>query len=513
MIAKGTAHRDGAVLARYLVTGKERERAELWQLRGFACAGIVAAFRSVHVMAAATKCTAPFFHVCIRNRDTEHLDKLQWEHAANAIERALGLTDQPRALAFHTAADSGQAHLHVAWSRIDEGTLTARPLPFFKHRLKQVSRELEKRFRLTPVANQRESPIRFAPTRAEEEQARRLRVDVHATRETIRDCFERTDCGRRFRDALAREGFVLARGDRRDFLVVDRAGGMHAIGKRILGVSAAEIRDRLADLCRDLLPTLEQAREFIAAAKQVSLDNKVDDFRSHDRDAPKPVSESKRTRHGGPERKTSAAGKEQPGDRVRKQPAITHSAVPLDHLVTDARAPGDWLESGAPAVGQLRNEAPELAADPAQDAEVLHSTDGPQDGADEPFSPDETAGLEPTAGALPQLEQTPSTHSTPGYAARLRDQFRALVKQLTAKVLEPRPTPRKRRREEIGGGFRKAAFGLLRRIAGVPLLHFVDATWEPFTWLRIWEYNCPASADFHQDCAVSPPPEDPSLRL
>ena len=107
MIAKGTPHRDGAILARYLVTGKEHERAELLELRGFACTGIVAAFRSVHVMAAATKCLAPFFHVSIRNPDGDVLDKAQWGVVANSVERMLGLTDQPRAVAFHTAEDTG----------------------------------------------------------------------------------------------------------------------------------------------------------------------------------------------------------------------------------------------------------------------------------------------------------------------------------------------------------------------------------------------------------------------
>src|SRR5579872_4789008 len=103
MIAKGTTHNDGPVLARYFVTAKEHELAELWELRGFATTGIVAAFRSVHVMAAATRCTAPFFHVSLRNREGETLDRSQWEYAADRIERMLGLTDQPRAIAVHTA--------------------------------------------------------------------------------------------------------------------------------------------------------------------------------------------------------------------------------------------------------------------------------------------------------------------------------------------------------------------------------------------------------------------------
>lgn len=62
------------------------------------------------------------------------------------------------------------------------------------------------------------------------------------------------------------EGLILARGDRRDFVAIDRAGGMHALGKRILGASAAEIRARLSDLTRDQLPTVEEARQSLRSA-------------------------------------------------------------------------------------------------------------------------------------------------------------------------------------------------------------------------------------------------------
>jgi hypothetical protein len=81
-------------LATYLVTGKENERATLWQLRGFASDDIHDAFRSVHVMAAALpQLEQPFFHVQVRNPDGERLSKAQWERVADRIEAKLGLTD------------------------------------------------------------------------------------------------------------------------------------------------------------------------------------------------------------------------------------------------------------------------------------------------------------------------------------------------------------------------------------------------------------------------------------
>jgi hypothetical protein len=231
MICKGTTHNNGARLASYITTGKKGERAELWELRGFEATDIKDAFRDVHVMADGTKCEQPFFHVQVRNREGETLTRQQWEHTADRIERMLGLKDQPRAIAFHIDEQSGCEHMHVVWSRIDEETLTAIPLPFFKDRLKKLSRELEMHFALDPVTNQREGQIKYAPTRAEEEQARRLGLNIHDVRNTIRACYERSDCGASFQAALEHEGMALAQGERRDFVVIDEAGGIHALGK------------------------------------------------------------------------------------------------------------------------------------------------------------------------------------------------------------------------------------------------------------------------------------------
>ena len=94
--------------------------------------------------------------------------------------------------------------MHVAWSRIEQESLTAKPLPFFKLRLKRECRDLEKRFGLTEVSSERKGPIAYAPTRQEEEQSRRLGIDLRDHRETIRNCFERCDCGRSFQDGRSK---------------------------------------------------------------------------------------------------------------------------------------------------------------------------------------------------------------------------------------------------------------------------------------------------------------------
>lgn len=266
MIIKGNRHNNGGKLASYMMNGDARkgERAELHQLKGFGEAGNIAeAFRDLEIMAEATKADNALFHVQIRLPEHERLTPEQWEHAADRAEKRLGLTGQPRAITFHINDKTGERHMHVGWSLIDAEEMKAKPVPFFKFRLKSLARQLENEFDITRVKNERDGPILYAATKNEQQQAQRLGLDKDAIRNTIRACWERSDCGRSFDDALANEGYILAQGTRRDYVVMDHAGGLHALGKRILDVSAGQVRARLADLDHDTMPTIEQAREFM----------------------------------------------------------------------------------------------------------------------------------------------------------------------------------------------------------------------------------------------------------
>jgi hypothetical protein len=326
MIAKGTTHDNGGRLASYMMRGKPGESAELWQLRGFASDQIKDAFRSIHVIARATRCEQPLFHVQVRNPAGEHLTRMQWEHVADRIELQLDLNQQPRAIAFHRDTRSGDEHMHVGWSRIVDGDkMRAKPLPFFKLRLKQVSRDLEVELGLTRVTNQRRS-LMMAPKRHEEEQARRLGVNVREVHVTIRECWDRSIDGRGFSAALSAEDIILAQGERRDFIALDHEGGLHALGKRLLGNTAAEIRERTRDLDRKNLPTLDQARAGIALRREVPVPPTVSigtNFNTdRTRGVTKPAARWKVRRKLVPSLTAAAAQIEMPG-AVAIQPSAT----------------------------------------------------------------------------------------------------------------------------------------------------------------------------------------------
>jgi hypothetical protein len=261
MISKGFLHNSGRRLAAYFMRGEDGERVQLADLRGFASQDIHEAFRSVDAQALGTNGTKPFFHLSVRNRATDRqLTDSEWLDAADRFEKKLGLTGQARAVVFHVDKRTGERHMHIGWSRIDADNLSLKPLPFFKLRVKSTCRELEQELGLELVGSDRKGEARAAK-QWEDQQARRLGTDVRAIREKILLCWQASDCGRSFSAALEENGLLLAKGDRRDYVVLDESGGVHALGKRLLGVPIADVRDRLNDLDLTSLPTVEQARE------------------------------------------------------------------------------------------------------------------------------------------------------------------------------------------------------------------------------------------------------------
>lgn len=260
MIAKAYTHNSGRRLARYLMRAEEGERVELLELRGFASDDIHEAFQSIDVMVLATKGEKPMFHVAVRNPAGEHLTNEQWLQVADRIEAKLGFTGQPRGMAFHIDEATGDRHLHIGWSRIDEETMTLKCPAFYKLRLKEVCRELESEFGLRILDNDRKNPG-MAPNRAEFEQAKRLGIDLEAVRAKIVESWQQSDNGHSFRAALEDNSLLLVRGDRRAFVVLDEKNGIHALGQRLLGVKAADVKAHCADLDYESLPTVEQGRE------------------------------------------------------------------------------------------------------------------------------------------------------------------------------------------------------------------------------------------------------------
>jgi hypothetical protein len=273
MFGKGKPRGQGVQLAVYIMKGHPGERAELIDMRGFGpVSDLRDGMRNEHIRARdGTNGEKPFFHAHFRGADGEgkKLTRQQWLEIADRCDRTLGLTGQPRATSLHINRQSGDMHMHLAYSLVAEGRdgkLYIKKLGLYKTKLKELCREIERDYGLRILGNQRQpGDLARAAGRDEFEEARRLGTDLKAIRSGILDCFEKSDNGKALKAALEDRGLILANGDRRDcFVVIDGAGGQHALNKKLTGLTLAETRARLADLDRAQLPGVEQAKELQA---------------------------------------------------------------------------------------------------------------------------------------------------------------------------------------------------------------------------------------------------------
>ena len=261
MIIKSTVRGNGAKLADYLLQDKKNDRAELLYMRGWTAATLKNALvLSEEIALGKTQCAKPFYHVSFRLPAGEALTPEQWQHCADTLEQRLGLDGHHRAMVLHTY--KGEKHLHVVWDRVDAHTLKAVNLPFEHLRCKETARALEKELGLQRVRDEKREPERelAAPTMAEEQQARRKGQDLPEIRTAIREAWAQSTNGPQFADALSKRGLRLAQGERRDYVALDAQGGVYSIGKRTTGATAREVRAKLADLDREHVPTVAQAR-------------------------------------------------------------------------------------------------------------------------------------------------------------------------------------------------------------------------------------------------------------
>jgi hypothetical protein len=282
MILKGSQRGGGRDLAVHLMRTDQNEHVRLHETRGFMSDDLRGAFKEAEAISRATKCRQFLFSLSLSPPEREKVPVDVFEQAIERIEARLGLEGQPRAIVFHEK--EGRRHAHCVWSRIDAGSMTARSLSFFKRKLVGISRELylEQGWTMPRgLVNAAErNPTNF--TLAEWQQAKRQGIDPRWLKQTLQDCWTRSDNRRAFVRGLEEHGFFLARGDKRSFVVVDHAGEVHSL-PRALGLKTKEVKDRLGD-DGDLASVDEVKRQIgerMGAAMRRHIDEARADFRAH----------------------------------------------------------------------------------------------------------------------------------------------------------------------------------------------------------------------------------------
>ncbi|GJL94927.1 MAG: hypothetical protein DHS20C05_13320 [Hyphococcus sp.] len=273
MILVGNQRGGAQNLALHLLKD-ENEHVEVHELRGFASNTLIAALNEVHAISRGTKCKQFLYSLSLNPPLEKDVKISDFEAAIERIEEKLGLTNQPRAIVFHTkeGPKGVRRHAHAVWSRIDTGAMKAVQMSFDHRKLKQLSRELfiEHGWKMPRgLANSQErDPKNF--TLAEWQQAKRIGTDPRAIKTAIQDAWAISDNKASFAQAMAERGYEVARGDRRGFVAVDVHGEVYSIPRQA-NVKTKQVRERLG--AEAALPSVDEAKAKIAARILPKLDD------------------------------------------------------------------------------------------------------------------------------------------------------------------------------------------------------------------------------------------------
>lgn len=262
MILKASQRSGGADLATHLMNEYDNEQVDIAEVRGTVANDLHGAFAEYEAMATGTRCKQPLYSLSIN--PAQSVDREIYNAAINRIEKHLGLSEQPRAVVFHVK--NGREHCHVIWSRIKAASMTAVQLSHDHLKLQRLAFEIARDYGLETPKGKTKMTITFA----EKAQAEATGITPAERRRAITEIFNHADTPKEFQSALEQQGYVLAKGDKRAFVVIDQYGETHSLARQIEGARTKHIKARLSGLSE--LPTAELAR---AQLKEQSRKEKI----------------------------------------------------------------------------------------------------------------------------------------------------------------------------------------------------------------------------------------------
>lgn len=274
MVIKGNSTAGAGALGKHIQrTDTNERRNEVLELRDVAARDVTGALREMEAVALGNPdCKKPLYHASINTQAHERLTDEQKLQAVDRLEKELGLTGQPRVVVVHEKND-GREHTHIVWSRVrlEDFRVIHDGHNYRKHEI--VARELERTFgheRVQGAHIERDGKPRppRTPSHREHQQAERTGIKPKEAKALITALWREADSGKAFQAALEKQGWILARGDRRDFVAVDRNAGVHSLARRIDGAKAADVRARLSDINPFMLYSVPEAREVQKARQE-----------------------------------------------------------------------------------------------------------------------------------------------------------------------------------------------------------------------------------------------------
>ena len=246
MILKGSQRAGASQLANHLLNANDNDHVTIHEVSGFMVDDVYGAFREIEAVSQGTQCQQYMFSLSLNPPPSVEVSTQQYEDTVARIEKELHLDGQPRVIVFHEKEN--RIHAHAVWSRIDAQAMKAIPMSFFKNKLMEISRDiyLENDWLLPKgfMDHEKRDPLKYSLE--EYQQAKRMDQNPKLVKRILKTCWEQSDNRNSFEAVLKRQGFFLARGERRGILAVSMTGEPLSLS-RWLGVNAKDLKARLGD--------------------------------------------------------------------------------------------------------------------------------------------------------------------------------------------------------------------------------------------------------------------------
>lgn len=292
MILKGNQRGGGKQLAAHLMKTEDNEHVHLHELRGFISENLHSALHEAYAVSRGTRAKQFLFSLSLNPPPNEKVSVDAFEAAIKTIEQKLGLNNQPRAIVFHEK--EGRRHAHVVWSRIDCGEMKAINLPFYKTKLRDISRELyyEHGWKMPQglLDGNNRDPLNYSLR--EWQQAKRQGEDPKALQRMFQNCWAVSDNRSSFEQALKGHGLYLAKGDRRGYVAIDYRGEVYSLS-RWLKVKTKALQERLGPA--EALPGTQEVKARIAERMTDRLKNYIHEAQARLKHQVQPYIQKKRS--------------------------------------------------------------------------------------------------------------------------------------------------------------------------------------------------------------------------
>lgn len=254
--------------------------------RGLFARALAEAIEDIMLMTMGARSSKPLLHTSVS--PSVALNEGQWAAAWSLYEQEFNLSNHAYVEVSHTKA--GRSHRHRVYSRIrDDADQTAIDIRFNYLRQEKVARMIEYNLNLPLTLGRfnraiikrlerdgehavaawmikKEAHLRQRPSAPQSDkdtqQQKRTKVSIQQVRSDLQSAWQAAINGQEFLRLILERGYILAKGTRRDHVVIDWTGNVHSPRRR-LEVRAGALRSFLVDLVPEHLPTVDQVQQAL----------------------------------------------------------------------------------------------------------------------------------------------------------------------------------------------------------------------------------------------------------